>query len=41
VTDEICSAIVKKHKKGASIRAIAADVKLSKATVHKVVVAAG
>lgn len=40
VTDEIRTTILKKHKKGASIRAIAAEVKLSKATVHKVVVAA-
>jgi DNA invertase Pin-like site-specific DNA recombinase len=40
VTDEIRTAILKKHRKGASIRAIAAEVKLSKATVHKVVAAA-
>jgi DNA invertase Pin-like site-specific DNA recombinase len=40
VTDAIRSTILKRHKKGESIRAIAAVVKLSKATVHKVVVAA-
>lgn len=41
VTDAIRKAIVKKHKRGDSIRTIAAEVRLSKATVHKVVVASG
>lgn len=37
VTDAVRKAILKHHKGGASIRAIAAEVGLSKATVHKVV----
>ncbi|MEP7241401.1 MAG: recombinase family protein [Devosia sp.] len=39
ITDEIRTTILREHKKGATIRAIAAQVRLSKATVHKVVVA--
>lgn len=39
VTDTVRKAILKRRKAGASIRAIAAEVGLSKATIHKVVVA--
>jgi DNA invertase Pin-like site-specific DNA recombinase len=39
VTDDIRKAIIKHHRKGASVRAIAAQVGLSKATVHKVTAA--
>ena len=39
VTDEVRKAILKSRKAGASIRDIASQVGLSKATVHKVVVA--
>ena len=39
VTDEVRKAILKSRKGGASIRVIAAEVGLSKATIHKVVTA--
>jgi DNA-binding Lrp family transcriptional regulator len=37
LTDDIRKAILKQRKAGASIRAIAIEVGLSKASVHKVV----